>query len=124
MSFKQCLCAVLFMAITVVLCDHDSDQEVSKERMLFHDALTMKVKSNGEIHAESIVITVVGVLVLLLLIAVISIILYKYCLYKMYEGIYKLSTKRLRYHDALYYDEMEDLQVDDDDYDDSQYGTF
>lgn len=108
--FKQTVFLILTMMISVCL---SSDEN----KYLFDDPITMHFQ-NG---SGNIVITIVGILILILLIVVISIILYRYCIFKMYEGIYKLSTKRLREHDEIY-DDHEFLN--DEDYEDSQYGTF
>mmetsp|Transcript_69255 Transcript_69255/g.62158 ORF Transcript_69255/g.62158 Transcript_69255/m.62158 type:complete len:127 (+) Transcript_69255:50-430(+) len=113
------------LSMLVSICC-SQEQESPQSQYLFHDALTMNFKHE---HGGNVLITIIGTLILMLMIAVVGIVLYKYCLFRMYQGVYKLSTRSLRDHTDLYNDEYDyningNLLNDDDFDEDSQYGTF
>lgn len=116
------LIPTLFSVLSMLacICSSQEQQSQSESKYLFHDPITMNFKHE---HGGNVLITIIGTLILMLMIAVVIIVLYKYCLFRMYEGVYKLSTRSLRDHDDLY--NIDESLLNDDDFDeDSQYGTF
>eukprot|EP01083_Nonionella_stella_P286098 973733_1 len=116
---------------SLVLCRATEDTIAmhtgSGSHLLFDDPI-LETKHNVA-QTGNIVIILIGTLVVLLLITLASIILYKYCVYRRYEGLFKLSTDRLQSHDLHHYDEEELTSISSsngamDECNDSQYGTF